>query len=65
VIEEPSQHHAVPNLLTGQPQNVQQVEVIGDLLLLMALLFYRLAVAFQQRVDLVAGMGFVASAHYP
>src|SRR4051812_13655438 len=54
VVEKPSQHHAVPNLLASQPHHVQQIEVVGLLLLPAAVALYRLVVAIQHGVDLFA-----------
>jgi len=54
VIQHPSQHHTVPNLLAGQPHDVEQVEVFGDLFLLMAVMIYGFAVPVEQSTDATA-----------
>jgi len=54
VIKQPSQHHAMPNLFTGQPHDLKQVEIIGDMFLLLAVAFYDLVVAIQQCMNPMA-----------
>src|SRR2546426_145386 len=44
----------MPNLLASHPHDVEQVEVIGDLFLLMAVTFCGLVVADQQSADVLA-----------
>src|SRR5947209_17381227 len=51
VIKEPRQYHAVANLLSSKLHNFKQVEFIGDLFLLAAVMFYSFVVAVQQGLD--------------